>query len=233
MSKDLALFFGGTMRHFIYATTNKGKIEEVTRHLAAVNILVRSINDFGIPNFDVPETGSTLGENAELKVRAYLKALQDKADLRGQKFVVVSDDTGIFIDKLHGKPGIHVRRWKGYRMTDREIIDHALSELQSFQGDERAATFKTVLAAGVLQPDGNIKNGFSYFSGSLSGRILEEEVGESIEGFPFAQLFFVREWGMHLGAAQKLPPEKKKYFFDHRERAISDAVPYIGEHLGV
>lgn len=215
------------MNYLIYATSNPGKLMEMGKHLASLGIKVHSLKDFGIPEFDVPETGTSLGENAEIKVHAYLKALQDRSELKGNKFLVISDDTGLEIDGLGGQPGIRVRRWKGYRMTDQEINDHALSEMKELKGEQRSAKFRTVNAIGVLGEDGVIGPEVKFFEGTLTGRILEEPVGQIIPGFPFERLFFVPEWGMHLGGAHLLPQSEKDKLLSHRERAIMASLDYI------
>lgn len=215
------------MNHLIYATSNPGKIMEMGKHLSSLGIKVETMNDFGIKDFDVPETGSSLGENAEIKVRAYLEALKAKSDLRGDKFLVISDDTGLEIDGLGGQPGIKVRRWKGYKMTDEEITEHVLSEMKNLSGDDRRAQFRTVNAIGILNEQGEISNEIKFFEGTLRGRILEEPVGQVVPGFPFERLFYVPEWGMHLGGAHQLPQEEKNKLLSHRERAIMAAIDYI------
>lgn len=215
------------MNHLIYATSNPGKIMEMTKHLLALGIKVETINDFGIKDFDVPETGTSLGENAEIKVRAYLAALKERSDLRGDKFLVISDDTGLEIDGLGGQPGIKVRRWKGYRMTDEEITEHVLSEMKNLKGSDRSAHFKTVNAIGVLDEKGEMSKSVKFFEGILSGQILDEPVGEVVPGFPFERLFYIPEWGMHLGGAHSLPQKEKDKLLSHRERAIMAALDYI------
>ena len=220
------------MTHLIYATSNPGKIMEMGKHLSSLGIKVRTMNDFGIADFDVAETGTNLGDNAEIKVRAYLEALKVRDDLRGDKFLVISDDTGLEIDGLGGQPGIRVRRWKGYKMTDEEITEHVLSEMRNLKCDDRRAQFRTVNAIGLLDENGEISEEVKFFEGTLKGRILEAPVGQVVPGFPFERLFYVPEWGMHLGGAHLLPQERKNKLLSHRERAITAAIDYIRVEIG-
>ncbi len=221
------------MNYLIYATSNPGKKMEMAKHLGTFGIVVKTMDDFGIEAFDVPETATTLGENSTIKVKAYLEALKNKTDLRGNKFIVVSDDTGLEISGLNGEPGIHVRRWKGYKMTDQEIVDYVLLRMKDLKGEDRSARFRTVVAVGVLEESGEIKSELKMFEGHLDGKILEEPVGEVVSGFPFERLFFVTEWGMTTGGAHALPQEEKNKLLNHRERAVTAAVPFFCEQLGI
>lgn len=47
--------------------------------------------------------------------------------------VLMADDTGLEIEGLGGAPGVRVRRWKGYSMTDEEIISHCIDQMKVLQ----------------------------------------------------------------------------------------------------
>ena len=159
-------------KELFYATNNPGKKFEVSRHLEFSGIKVVTPDDLNI-TIDVPETGNTLEENAELKTKAYARLLPD--------MLILSDDTGLEIDSLNGEPGVHVRRWRDgeTRMTDREVIDYCIERMKGIPSDKRGAQFRTVLALGV--PGGKIE----FFDGKLRGVILEKPSVLRVEGFPF------------------------------------------------
>lgn len=194
-------------KELFYATNNPGKKFEVSRHLSHNGIVVITPEESGI-NIEVPETGSSLEENATLKVKAYANLASDK--------LILADDTGLEIDALHGEPEIHVRRWKDgqNRMTDQEIISYCIEKMKNVPKDKRRAQFRTVLALGIPGKDVEV------FDGILRGYILEEPSVLRVKGFPFESLFFVPEWKMLLGDARQLPVEKKQHLLNHRERAI-------------
>lgn len=175
---------------------------------------------FGI-NLDVPETGNSLEENATLKAKAFSELRKD--------LLVLSDDTGLEIDALHGEPGIHVRRWKDHqtRMSDQEIITYCLDKMKGVPPDQRGAQFRTVLALKIPNQEK-----IELFEGILRGRILEEASTFRVEGFPFESLFFVSEWNLLLGDARQLPVEDKQHLLNHRERALNKAVQRIKELMG-
>ncbi len=204
------------MPHLLYATTNPGKVFEVRKVLAAHGINLVAPDEIGLA-LDVPETGTTLEENATLKARAYFDRLRAHPDAA----VVMADDTGIEIDALGGEPGIHVRRWIGRRMTDREIIDYTLRRLASVPLEQRGAQFRTVIA--LATPAGSVE----LFEGTLRGVILLEAAPLRIPGFPFESLFYVPQWSRLLGEVHLLPAAEKAAYVTHRERAALAALPRL------
>jgi non-canonical purine NTP pyrophosphatase (RdgB/HAM1 family) len=212
----------------VYATSNPGKITEMKNHLGSLGITVTSLADLGCDELEIEENGTSLGENAALKAKAYAKALSSRADLSERAILVLSDDTGFEIAGLNNAPGLYVRRWKDHKtkMGDEEIIDYALDQMKGLSGAERAVQAKTVLAICIVYVDRTISEPV-FFEGTLSGHILEEADALRVEGFPFASLMFVDEWNMVLGVGELLPPEEKVGYANHRARAINNAFPYL------
>ncbi len=218
--------------NLIYATSNPGKIIEIGRHFGFHGLTVSKLSDFTDISLEPKETGTTLGENALIKAKAYAEVLSKLPTISGEQFIVISDDTGIFIDGLNGEPGIRVRRWKGYKMTDEEIIYHTLESMSNLSSEGRRATFRTVLCAVLVDENGVIKNPITV-EGSLEGRILEKDAPQRIIGFPFESLFFVDEYNMLLGDLHRLPDDQKhRGLFNHRERALEKIVPIIKKLIG-
>lgn len=206
------------LREVLYATNNPGKITEISKFLKHNGIKVVSPKDLGL-DLEVPETGSSLEENSTLKVKAYLEVSGGR--------VVLADDTGLEIDSLNNKPGIHVRRWKDgkTRMEDEEIIQYCLEQMRGITSGERGAQFRTVVAMGL--PSGEVET----YDGTLRGVILETPADIRVEGFPFESLFFVPGWNMLLGEVHNLPMEKKGDKVIHREKALQKAIPRVKQLL--
>lgn len=199
-------------KKILYATQNPGKLSEVRRVLSFLPIEVLSPADLGIA-LDVPEEGQSFEENAILKAQAFSPI---------SSIPLITDDTGLEIDALGGEPGVRTRRWKGYRMSDQEIIDHALERLERVPWEARGAQFRTVIA--LSAPPG-APSSPELFQGTLRGKILEKPLPQfAIEGFPFWGLFWVEEISKVLGEAQDVPG-----FLTHRGRAILSALPRIKE----
>ena len=203
------------MTAIVYATTNPGKFREVQQIISHHNLAIKSLVDFGI-DIDVDESGETLEQNAKIKTLAYQKLLPSDT-------IVITDDTGVEIDSLAGEPGIKVRRWKGYKMTDDEIIAYALERLKDVEENKRTAQFRTVIAVA--------KRGVATrtFSGILPGRIVAEPHKYREEGLPFQPLFFATEYNQMLYQIHTLPMSEKlaQNIITHRERAVISAIPYL------
>jgi XTP/dITP diphosphohydrolase len=186
------------MKNLVYATTNPGKFKEVSKFFQANNLQLHLPSEYGV-DLDVNETGSTLEENATLKAEAYLAALPSNS-------IVIGDDTGVEIDALGGEPGIHTRRWKGYRMEDQEIIDYCLERMEGVPIGERGAQFRTVLAVACQNRE------VKLFDGIFRVNIRQHPHPFRDRGFPFRPLIEVAH------------PT-------HRIHAIETALPYLRQLL--
>jgi len=204
----------------LYATTNPGKLLEVSKYLAPYHIDLVAPPQVGL-TIDVEETGATLEENATLKATAYLTRLPH--------MLVMADDTGIEIDALGGEPGIHVRRWQDRTtpMSDHAIIDYCLTRLHGVPQPLRGAQFRTVIALGM--PGKPVE----LFDGILRGEIAETASPLKYSGFPFETLFYVPEWDKRLGEIHELSREEKiqQGYLTHRERAVHKALRRIQQLL--
>ncbi len=219
--------------HLVYATANVGKIVEIRRHFGFYGIPVSALSEFSEKVIDPEETGHTLRDNAFIKAQAYAVELAGKEELRDKKFIVVADDTGVEISGLGGEPGIRVRRWIGRKMSDEELISYTLERMRGLTGDARKARFRTALCMITVSEIGVI--GYPVVTtGSLDGRILDATDEIRIEGFPFESIFYVTEYDMLLGELHRLPDEEKRAGkFNHRERAIENAVPMIKKMMKI
>lgn len=193
------------MNRLIYATTNPGKFSEVKKIFAHHTLNIFSPMDLGI-NIEVDETGSTLEENAYLKAKAYIDIFPND--------IVIADDTGVEIDALGGEPGIKVRRWKGYKMEDEEIISHCLTRMEGIKEGDRGAQFRTVLAVAAPHKD------ITYFEGIFRGQILFEPKKEREVGMPFWPIFFIPELNMTLGELHHQSIDFQILHPTHRELAV-------------
>lgn len=200
----------------VYATSNPGKVFEVSRHLEPHGITVRAPGDFGIA-VEVEETGATLEDNSWIKAKAYHAALPNQ--------IILSDDTGLEIDALNGEPGVFVRRWKDHKteMSDAEIIEYVMERMAGIPEGKRGAQFRTVIT--LYWPDGRQQQ----VDGILRGQIALEPAPIHIPGLPFEGLFYVEEWGKLLGDTRQMSHEEKAGFLSHRERAVEKAVVLLRE----
>jgi XTP/dITP diphosphohydrolase len=139
------------------ATGNAHKVEEVRDALAGRFEVVAE--DPG-----VEETGSTFEENALLKARAL-------ASSTGR--LALGDDSGIEVDHLGGRPGIHSARWT----EESDWIPRVLRELDGVGPAER--TCRYVCAAAAVWPDGREV----VVRGTCEGRIADGPRGTNGFGY--------------------------------------------------
>jgi XTP/dITP diphosphohydrolase len=84
----------------VIASHNRGKIPEIAELLGPYGIEPVSAIDLDLP--EPEEIGTTFADNAQLKARM-------AADLSG--LPAIADDSGLCVDALEGRPGIHSARW--------------------------------------------------------------------------------------------------------------------------
>lgn len=123
-------------RKLVLSTDNKHKIEEIKNILKDLPIEVLTKRDLGLENINVVEDGNTLLENSLKKA----KAIKEKTS-----FMVMADDSGLFVDHLGGKPGIHSARYSGENSTDKKNNMKLLKELEGLSFKERKASFFAVI----------------------------------------------------------------------------------------
>ncbi|MCM1053096.1 MAG: RdgB/HAM1 family non-canonical purine NTP pyrophosphatase [Ruminococcus sp.] len=150
----------------IFATNNKGKLEEIKKILCEYKIY--SLKEKGI-DIDVIEDKDTFLGNA-------LKKAKEIYDITHED--VIADDSGLCIDALNGFPGVLTHRFLGEDATDR-MRNLSLIE-RTNQKKDRKAQVKCVLV---------YYNGKDAIIGEgiIDGFIAKECRG--INGFGFDEIF--------------------------------------------
>ena len=159
-----------SLHTLVIATTNPGKVREITAMLAGLPIGIRTLADFP-PLAEPEETGATFAENARLKALYYADALGLPS---------VADDSGLEIAALGNLPGVHSARWEGgnYAVKFAKIRER----LQSLGLATSAARFVCRVA---LADGGRI---LFEAEGVVHGEIAEAARGE--HGFGYDPIFF-------------------------------------------
>lgn len=155
------------MKKLIFATNNLHKLSEI-RNILAGKYEILGLKDIGYEG-DIPETGTTLHENASIKSKFIF-----------ENFGVdcFSDDTGLEIDALGGKPGVYSARYAGEEANPDKNIEKVLLEMKGTVS--RSARFKTAISL--------ILNGKEYFfEGKIEGEIISEKRGKT--GFGYDPIF--------------------------------------------
>jgi len=198
------------MHRIVLASSNQGKIKELTALLKPFRIEIIPQAEFNIP--DAEETGLTFIENALIKARHAAAATGLPA---------LADDSGLAVDALNGEPGIHSARYGGGQLTPKEQITKLCENMSSVQDDKRSATFHCVLAF-LNSPHDPVP---LICHGQLHGSILTAPRGE--HGFGYDPVFFVPSENK---SAAELPPEIKNKI-SHRARALQQLVSLLPEKL--
>lgn len=191
----------------VLATRNQGKIRELSGLLKDFGLEVKGLDSFPhVP--EVPETGATFEENALLKACTVSRATG---------LIAVADDSGLEVDALGGRPGVHSARYSddenqagecGGMERDVRNNHKLLRELAAVPEEQRTARFRCVMAA--CAPHG-VK---IATSGAWEGRIALAPAGE--QGFGYDPIFFDVE--LRCTAAELRREEKNAR--SHRGRAL-------------
>jgi XTP/dITP diphosphohydrolase len=193
----------------LLATNNPGKIAEMKALLDGLDIELLTPASLGL-DLEVPEDGETYAENAACKADAF-------ARLSG--LVSLADDSGLEVDALDGRPGLHSHRFApGINATD---ADRRQFLLQQLQGKPRPWTARFRATVAVATSGGETR----LASGACEGEIIPEERGTN--GFGYDPVFFIYEFGRTM--AELTMDEKNR--LSHRARAVRNAVPILREIL--
>ena len=210
------------MMKIVFATNNAHKLSEI-RSILGDNIEVLSLKDIGC-DVDIPETGTTLEENALQKAEYVYNHYHIDC---------FADDTGLEVDALNGEPGIYSARYASMAHDSTQYASHdseanmarLLKELGN--NNNRKARFRTVIA--LIQkkdvcPCGctSIKE-IHKFEGIVEGEIIQERRGG--EGFGYDPIFqpdgynqTFAELGMDI-----------KNHISHRARAVAKLCEFLND----
>ena len=186
------------MNIIVLATGNKNKVKEIRELLKDSPVEIKCIADYG-PLPPVMEDGDTFEENAYKKAYHYARVLG---------LPCLADDSGLVVEALDGKPGVHSARYAGENATDLEKCDKLLREMQG--KDNRKARFECVLS--LATPGGPALT----WEGSCEGEITAERHGES--GFGYDPVFYYPDFGKTF--AEVSMEEKNRV--SHRGKALQE-----------
>jgi XTP/dITP diphosphohydrolase len=197
-------------RCILLATANRHKqaeIREVLGDLAVRWVLPQELDP---PPPSPPEEGATFEENARSKALAY-------AGITG--LWALADDSGLAVDALGGRPGIHSARFAGPDADDAANNCKLLAEMEQVPDPDRGAGY---VAVAVLAEPGRI---LAESRGECRGSILRAARGAG--GFGYDPLFLVG--GLDLSFAQM--PAEEKHARSHRGNALRALRPRIAALL--
>lgn len=191
----------------LLGSTNPGKLLELRQLLADLPLVVVSPQEVGLGAMEVEETGDTFLANAELKARAFAQA---------SGLHTLADDSGLMVDALDGRPGVHSARYGGPGLDNAGRRRRLLDALRDVPPAARTARFVcviTVAAPGLLT--------CTSVTGVCQGRIAEAESGTG--GFGYDPLFIPDGYAETFGVLD----ETVKHQISHRGRATQQIIPVL------
>ena len=188
------------IKKLLIGTNNKGKLKEI-KNLLPKNIKIYSPSDFKIKS--PAESGKTFEENSLIKAKYFYKK---------SNIICLSDDSGLEIDILNGKPGIYSARWGGKRGDFNKAMNKVFRELdkknKKWKTKKIKARFVCVLTIygfnkKIINTKGKIEG---YISHSIKGN----------KGFGYDPIFIPK--GKKLTFGEMI--QSHKYKIDHRFQAF-------------
>jgi XTP/dITP diphosphohydrolase len=193
------------------ATTNPGKLRELKTLFARSPLQI--VTPRKLVALPVAEDAATYAGNALLKAQALASALRERHVGAG----VLADDSGLEVDALRGRPGIHSARYGTPEMDWPQRRAALLVELRGVPPYRRTARF--VCALVLIEPGRDPIT----VTGEVRGHILESESGSG--GFGYDAIFLHPPSGRSFAALS----EKEKNAVSHRRRAADALVALLNE----
>ncbi len=192
-------------RRLVIASHNPGKLREIDELLAAHGVETISAGSLGLP--EPEETGSSFAANAAIKALAAATA---------SGLPALSDDSGLVVTALDGKPGIHSARWAGPKRDFAEAMARVERELAN--QDNRSAHF--ICALCLAWPDGHCE----VFEGRVNGKLVWPPRGD--RGFGYDPMFQPDGYAITFGEMEPA----SKHAMSHRARAFEKFLAEAMDH---
>ena len=183
----------------IIGTNNQGKYKEIC------DLIPDKIKKYSPKELDIlspEETGKSFKENSFIKASYFSKKTNQ---------ICLSDDSGLEIDLLEGKPGIYSSRWAGIKnnfdLAIRKVFEKMSHVKKNWQSENNA---RFICCMTLYWPNG--KNFFT--EGSIKGKISNTKKGKN--GFGYDPIFIPDGYEQTFG---EMDP-KLKMSIDHRFNAF-------------
>ena len=184
------------IKKILIGTHNKGKVKEISYLL---NKKIKKISPIQLKIKSPIENGKNFQSNSELKAKYFF---------RKSKIVTISDDSGLCIDCLDGKPGIFSARWAkkygGFNQAMLKIIQLIKNKNKNKKTRNTKAKFVCSLTLYLSS-----KKKFTT-TGEINGNISNKILGNN--GFGYDPIFIPTGYNLTFRQIGK----RKKMLMDHR-----------------
>ncbi len=192
----------------VLATGNKGKLREFKQMCQDEAVAFSDL----LGELEIAEVGDTFAANALIKARTIYEKLRKKYPQN--KYLVISDDSGISLPVLKGAPGIYSARYAGVGVTDKDNL-YKLIDAVKEKGLKTTPAYYTAAIAIVS------KYGEYVVHGWMHGDVIDEARGE--KGFGYDPMFIPKGFDKTLGELD----DEVKSKISHRGKALKLAKPII------
>jgi XTP/dITP diphosphohydrolase len=189
----------------LIATNNQGKVHEYKELLAPLALSLRTPQDLGL-SISVREDGDSYEDNACIKALTYQQA---------SGLLTLADDSGLEVDALGGRPGLHSARYGGASVSDEGRYWLLLERLKGVPWERRTARFRCVIVVATAQGQTHTTEGV------CEGMIAFEP--EGVRGFGYDPVFYLPQHGKTMG---QLAPRVKNRI-SHRAQAARKMLPVL------
>ena len=180
------------IKKILIGTHNKGKIKEISYLL---NKKIKKINPFQLNIKSPAETGNSFKSNSELKAKYFFQK---------SKTITISDDSGLCIECLGNKPGIHSARWAKKYGGFKQAMSKIIKLIKNKNKKNTKAKFVCSL---TLYFNSKLK---ITTKGEIQGNISSKILGKN--GFGYDSIFIPIRHSLTFGQMRK----RKKMLMDHR-----------------
>jgi XTP/dITP diphosphohydrolase len=184
------------IKKLLIGTHNKGKIKEISYLL---NKRIKKITPFQLNIKSPRETGKSFKSNSELKANYFFKK---------SKIFTISDDSGLCVDCLNGKPGIYSARWAKKHGSFKRAMKKIIASIKNINKNKKIKNTKAKFICSLTLSFSATKKITTI--GVIYGNISEKILG--VKGFGYDPIFIPKGSKITFGQMNK----KKKILMDHR-----------------
>ena len=188
----------------VLATGNKGKLREFRDMCRAEVIAFSEI----LGEVEIVEDADSFSGNALIKARTIYEKLES------DEYIVISDDSGISVPLLGGKPGIFSARYAGDGASDRDNLMKLVDNINKKKIDKTSAYYTASIAI-VSKYGEYVVHGWMY------GDVITTPKGD--KGFGYDPIFIPDGYDLTLGELD----DGIKKIISHRSQALRLAEPII------
>jgi XTP/dITP diphosphohydrolase len=198
------------MLALLLATTNRGKLAELSTLLADLEVELAPLTTILPGRPQTTEDGETFRANALLKGRA---AASEAI------MVTLAEDAGLEVDALGGRPGVRSARFAREGATDAENNETLLKALEEVEEQHRRARFRSAIV--LVDPWGQNDAREIVVEGLCEGWIARSPRGTG--GFGYDSLFVVDGFSRTMAELS----DAEKSHTSHRAKAVALLKPSL------